>query len=267
MGKKNTSNKYTKLIEEIFHNHYYDGCTQFEFRRDEIEQAAKKLKISLPKNIGDVLYSFRFRVPLPESIAVTEPEGLEWVIELSGRAIYKFRLSKINRVVPSELAYQIKIPDATPEIINMYAKGDEQALLAKVRYNRLIDIFLGVAAFSLQNHLRTTVPGIGQIEVDELYVGVRDTGQQFIIPVQAKGGSDQIAAPQVQQDLMLCRHAFSSLTPRLIAVQFMDTDIIAMFELVFQDDELRVVREKHYCLVPAGSITDDDLQTMATLED
>ena len=59
----------------------------------------------------------------------------------------------------------IKIPDATPEIIAAYALGDdEQALLAKVRYNRLIDIFLGLTTYSLQNHLRTYVAGMGQIE-------------------------------------------------------------------------------------------------------
>lgn len=48
----------------------------------------------------------------------------------------------------------IKTPDATPEIAAAYALSDEQALLAKVRYNRLLDIFLSVAAYSLQNHLR-----------------------------------------------------------------------------------------------------------------
>ena len=46
-----------------------------------------------------------------------------------------------------------EIPDATPEIILSYALSDEQALLAKVRYNRLLDIFLGITTYSLQNHL------------------------------------------------------------------------------------------------------------------
>ena len=50
------------------------------------------------------------------------------------------------------------------------AMSDEQALLAKVRYNRLIDVFLGLVAYSLQNHLRTTVTEMGQIEIDEIYV-------------------------------------------------------------------------------------------------
>ena len=49
-----------------------------------------------------------------------------------------------------------KIPDGTPSIVRKYSISDEQALLAIVRYNRLIDIFLGVTCYSLQNHLRTT---------------------------------------------------------------------------------------------------------------
>jgi len=73
----------------------------------------------------------------------------------------------------------IKIPDATPEIVSAHAMSDEQALLAKIRYNRLIDVFPGVSAYSLQNHLRTTVEHIGQIEVDEIYVAVDSAGLFF----------------------------------------------------------------------------------------
>ena len=54
--------------------------------------------------------------------------------------------------------------------------SDEQALLAKIRYNRLLDVFLGISAYSLQNHLRTTVLHIGQIEIDELYIGLDKHG-------------------------------------------------------------------------------------------
>ena len=45
---------------------------------------------------------------------------------------------------------------------------DGPALLAKVRYNRLVDIFIGITCYSLQNHLRTTVRSIGQVEIDEI---------------------------------------------------------------------------------------------------
>jgi hypothetical protein len=54
----------------------------------------------------------------------------------------------------------------------MYALNDEQALLAKLRYNGLVDIFVGIACYSLQSHLRTTVSGLGQVEIDEIYIGI-----------------------------------------------------------------------------------------------
>jgi hypothetical protein len=161
---------------------------------------AEKLGISLPKNPGDILYSFRYRNPLPEAVLKTQPKGMEWVIEGAGRAKYEFRLVPVNRVAPNPNLITIKIPDATPEIISINSLSDEQALLARVRYNRLIDIFLGLTAYSLQNHLRTTVKGLGQIEIDEVYVGVDRFGCQYIISVQAKGGSDQLSTVQAKQE-------------------------------------------------------------------
>ncbi len=148
--------------------------------------------------MGDVLYSFKFRKDLPDSIRASERNGLQWSIENAGRSVYRFRLCPPSRIVPRTDLATIKIPDATPEIIAGNALNDEQSLLAKVRYNRLIDIFMRLTAYSLQNHLRTTVKGVGQIEIDELYVGVNRAGAQFIIPVQAKGGTDQLGTIQAR---------------------------------------------------------------------
>ena len=179
------ANRYSRIMSELFAAHYRRGKKSFTFAREEIEETARKLGIKLPKNLGDVIYSFRYRTSFPSEITKTAPPGFEWHIEGAGRSQYRFQLVRISRIVPSDSLFVTKIPDATPEIIAKHALRDEQALLAKVRYNRLIDIFLHITAFSLQNHLRTTVPNIGQIETDEIYVGVRNTGQQFIVPVQA----------------------------------------------------------------------------------
>lgn len=138
--------------------------------------------------------------------------------------------------------------------------GDEQALLAKVRYNRLIDIFLGIAASSLQNHLRTTVKGIGQIEIDELYVGLDRNGAQYVVPVQAKGGRDKHGRQQTEQDIACCRQKFPDLRCRPVSAQFITKNKIAMFELGMQDEEIKLVSEEHYELVPAANITAEDLE-------
>lgn len=252
-------NRYKTLIEKIFSDRYRADATEIPFARTDIEDAAAALGVDLPKNLGDVVYSFRYRVPMPDAVLKTQPEGMEWIIEGAGRALYAFKLVRVNRIVPNPELVKIKIPDATPEIIAAYALSDEQALLAKVRYNRLIDIFLGLSCYSLQNHLRTTVRGIGQIEIDEIYVGIDRQGRQYVLPVQAKGGSDQLSVVQTKQDIACCTEKFPNLICRAISTQFMADDLIAMFELTVEDDHVRVVDERHYRLVPADQISADDL--------
>ncbi len=254
------SSRYHSLIEKIFFDRYEEGATEIHFERNDLVEAAKALSMALPKNLGDVVYSVRYRTPMPERILSTQPKNYEWTIEGVGRALYAFKLAKLSRIKPNQDLIAIKIPDATPEIINYYALSDEQALLAKVRYNRLLDIFLGIAAYSLQNHLRTTVSGIGQIEIDEVYAGVDRHGRQFVMPVQAKGGTDHLNAVQIKQDIACCGEKFPALICRAIATQFMDDDLIAIFELAFHDDELKIVDEKHYCLVPGRDIRAKDLE-------
>ena len=257
--KKNPSNLYRDIIEKIFFNHYQKGETELPFDREEIVEAAKALGGALPKNLGDVIYSLRYRVDFPEKVIVTAAEGMEWAIVGGGRAKYAFKQLPFHRVIPREDLLAIKIPDATPEIIIKYALDDEQALLAKVRYNRLIDTFLGITTYSLQNHLRTSVKNVGQIEIDEVYVGVDRHGRHFIVPVQAKGGNDKHGVVQTMQDLQFCAEKFPELVCRCVSAQFMSDNRIAMFELTRQGDSVKVVEEKHYQLVASNEITAEDL--------
>lgn len=263
-GKKKP-NRYSAIIQTVFKRHYKKGLTHFEFTREEFVEFADELGIKLPKNLGDLPYAFRSRWVLPDEITATADAGKEWIIELAGRARYRFKMLKIARIVPNPSMIAIKIPDATPEIIASYALSDEQALLAKVRYNRLIDTFLGLTTYSLQNHLRTTVKSMEgtQIEIDEIYVGVNRHGQQFAVPVQAKGGRDQLSVVQTFQDVACCVEKFPQLACRAVSAQFMADDIIALFELALDSGEVRIVDEKHYRLVPADQIGEEDLKLYA----
>lgn len=230
------------------------------FDRTELEDAAVLLGVKLPKNLGDVIYSFRYRNPLPAQILKTQPDGMEWVIEGAGRAKYEFRLVRVNRIEPNPNLVTTKIPDATPEIVTAHALSDEQALLAIIRYNRLIDVFLGITACSLQNHLRTTVSGLGQIEIDEIYVGLDRHGCQYVIPVQAKGGSDRLSTVQTKQDLACCLEKFPGLICRSVSTQFMSDGSIVMFELCLDEGgSVKIQEERHYRLVPSDQISTADL--------
>ena len=90
------------------------------------------MKIVSPKNLGDVIYSMRYRTELPPSIAATAGQGMEWIIEGAGAGRYRFRQVRLNRIVPRPGLISIKIPDATPELTVAHALGDGQALLARV---------------------------------------------------------------------------------------------------------------------------------------
>lgn len=253
-------NRYGQIIEKVFISHYEKGQTEVEFEREEIIQAASALGIRLPKNIGDVIYTFRYRGKLPESVCARAPQGTTWIIRPAGRSRYRFVAVKLAAITPNELIAETKVPDATPGVIAMYALSDEQALLAKLRYNRLIDIFTGVTCYSLQSHLRTAMPLVGQVETDEIYVGVDRRGAHYVIPVQAKGGRDALSIVQIEQDFALCADKFPSLICRPVAAQFMADDLIALFE--FEEDEsgVAIVSERHYRLVPIEALSEEDLQ-------
>jgi hypothetical protein len=165
---------------------------------------AHDIGIARPLNLGDVPYRYRYRAPLPASIREKAPPGYIWVIRPAGTSRYKLMAIPDPAIVPSPFLAETKVPDATPGIIIMHALNDEQALLAKLRYNRLIDIFSGVTCYSLQNHLRTSVANIGQMETDEVYVGLDRRGIHYVFPVQAKGGRDRHSVVQIEQDIAMC---------------------------------------------------------------
>lgn len=255
-------NRYTRILEQIFFAHFEGGADQVEFEREEISAVARELGMELPKNLGDVIYSSRYRSPLPDSVRREAPQGKSWVIFPAGRGRYRFGLvpEELANIRPHGALSETKIPDATPGMVTKYSLNDEQALLVKLRYNRLIDIFTGITCYSLQNHLRSTVSDMGQVETDEIYVGVDRKGVHYV-PVQAKGGKDRMGVVQIIQDFALCADKFSTLVCKPIGAQFMEDDLIALFEFEKNDGSVSLSLEKHYRLVPSEEVTEADLRT------
>ena len=253
-------NRYSAILETIFTSKFKPGMKMVDFAREEFETVARQLRIKLPKNLGDLVYSFRYRTGLPEKIQAEAGKGEMWIIRAIGRARYRLALVADRPLQPNANLATTKVPDATPGIVTKYAFDDEQALLARLRYNRLIDVFTGVTCYSLQNHLRTVVPEMGQIETDELYVGLDKKGVHYIFPIQAKGGTDKLNVVQIEQDFAVCVNKFPGLICRPIGAQFMDGGIIALFEFEQADDSVRINAEKHYKLVPPEEVTKEDLE-------
>lgn len=252
-------NVYTQIIEKIFLSKFKRGIREVDFEREDIVKFGNKFKIVLPKNLGDLIYTFRYRAVMPKSIQSKAGKGEVWIIRPVGRAKYRFVLAPDKSLVPNKSMTTTKVPDSTPGIVAKYAFNDEQALLAKVRYNRLIDIFTGVTCYSLQNHLRTTVTTMGQVETDEIYVGVDKKGVHYAFPIQAKGGTDKLSIVQIEQDFAVCAYKFPLLICRPVAAQFMSDCTIALFEFEQSENGVGITSEKHYKLVPPEEVTEADL--------
>jgi hypothetical protein len=256
--------KYSAIIAHVFSKHYMDGLKRVRFNRDELANACDCLGFERIKNLGDIPYSFRFRKELPSSITNTAPENSEWIIIGSGVGMYEFRLASPAKIAPTNNRQRIKIPDATPEIVKRYAPGtDEQALLTKVRYNRLVDVFLGITCYSIQNHLRTTLENVGQIEIDEIYLGISKKGGHYVIPCQAKSPGDRFGIVQVMQDIEFCKQRYPSILCKPLALQFLSGKDLAILELQVEEHDdifrLSVVDERHYQLTSRDEITDSEI--------
>lgn len=254
-----SNNRYSAIFLEVFSPvlsgsepvEQIIGGGGFEFHRVAITAAADKLGVVLPKNLGDIIYAFRYRAELPAAIRELAPAGKIWTIDGAGRSKYLARIVDDVCIRPNPLLQPIKMPDVTPPNIRAYAGTDEQQLLSRLRENELIGLFVGIKLWSHQNHLRTTVKGIGQIEIDEIYLGIDKYGVQYVVPVQAKRNKDKHGIVQTRQDIRYCKAQYPNHVCIPVSVQFIvEGDVIAMFRLEedVEKDSIKVIEEIHYTL-------------------
>jgi hypothetical protein len=211
-SSEETLKEYDLVIIRVFERLHSarELAEQLPFTKSDIEQAIRELELSI-KNVPDIVYTYRSgRSALPEAILV---HG-NWAIVGAGKGKNFFtRLFRSPYVdIPNDIE-AIAVLDATPQIVLKYQSLDEQGLLARVRYNRLIDIFTSLTTYHLQGHFRTTVSNIGQVELDDLYIGIDTDGRAFVLPVEAKGESpkDRPGVAQITQMVKFARKAFPDL--------------------------------------------------------
>lgn len=108
--KDKGENRYKILIEKVYFDRYKEGANAVEFERGDLVVAAQALGIKLPKNLGDVVYSVRYRTSMPDSVLSMQPKGMEWIIEGVGRSRYVYRLVPADQIDAEDLtAYAVRI--------------------------------------------------------------------------------------------------------------------------------------------------------------
>ncbi len=247
-----------EVIQRVFEKNFKPGLDEIPFTMDEIREAIATVAKLRPgykeDNVADVRYQYTSgRGRLPDSIDKLGP----WMIAGRGKARYAFvKLLESPEVKIQADLLTIFLPDATPEIVLEYAGSDEQGLLAKVHYNRLLDIFLQITCYHLQNHWRTSIKKKGQLEIDDLYVGLNINGKQFVIPVEAKSANDRLSKTQIAQMIDFARDRYSKLIIRPVGVQEMKDGSLVVIEFTPADhpDQIKIKEMRRYKLVPMSEV-------------
>ncbi len=66
---------YDRIIEHVFLRRHSPGAHEAHFEREDLTQAAEQLGLPRPKNLGDIVYTYRYRRPLPSAIMDRVPPG------------------------------------------------------------------------------------------------------------------------------------------------------------------------------------------------
>jgi len=243
--------EYDQVIVRVFESLHagHEDSELLPFTKSDVEHAISDLGLTI-KNVPDIVYTYRAgRSPLPQAILAYG----NWAIEGMGKGKYAFVSLTRSPYVDIPLDVEvIRILDATPQLVLKYQGADEQGFLARIRYNRLIDTFTALTAYHIQGHFRTTISNVGQVEIDDLYIGIDTDGHGFVLPIEAKSESpkDQLGVIQVTQMVKFARQHFADLTVRPIGVKILPDGSYMFLELNDSDDPNLVAtkRYKRYTL-------------------
>jgi hypothetical protein len=134
------------VIEHVLAKTYKQNpdATSLPFTTSDILESIRDLELQIG-NKNDIAYAHRSgRRTLPQTI-----EFGNWAITGVGRAKYEFVRLKRSPYVEIPRDFQVtRILDATPQIVAKYQSVNEQSLLARIRYNRLVDTFTSLTAYS-----------------------------------------------------------------------------------------------------------------------
>ncbi len=246
-----TSKVYSPILLHIFRARWRKGASSVLFSLDDIRNAADSLSLEV-RNPADLIYRMRSRTVLPKEIL----EKGFFILRAIGRGQYQFEKgsSTIFEPADSEITEAL---DLTPlpvrrllpeKLVDM----DEQAVLTVASYCKLFDHFTGLQIYRLRSHVRKSVPGVGQAELDAIDVGVAlsDEEMPIVFPIEAKAAADALNRVQVYNMVQYSRHYFRGLVIRPLAIKVDYDSILHVMEFnaAARAADLKIVRSGSYTI-------------------
>lgn len=249
-----TSTVYAPIILRIFRNNYKPGVQHIDFSLKDVRDAARAIGVlDDMRNAADVIYRMRARTFLPKEI---RDAGFN-ILRSTGRGLYRLQLGNNVIVDLEDSPTIIDAIDTTPLPVRRLlpenlGEIDEQGLLAVVGYCQLLNHFTGLTVYRLRNHVRKSVDGVGQAEVDAVDVGVALSDEEIpiIFPIEAKASADAINLVQISTHVQYARQYFNGYVVRPLAIKVDGNGLIHFVEFADQisADLLSIVKRSTYRL-------------------
>lgn len=250
---------YVPVILKLFRDRWRPGASTVVFSLDDVRTAVEAVRAASPnpdrissRNPADVVYRMRSRTVLPKEIL---DKGFH-VLRAVGRGRYQFEKAAsgiietpVNELTPAIDQTPMPVRHLLPETM---AEMDEQALLSVVGYCNLLDHFSGLKIYRLRSHVRKSVPGVGQAELDAVEVGIAagDNEVPVIFPIEAKAVSDELNRVQIFNMIQYTAHYYPGLKVRPLAlkVDYQSAVHLIEFNVASRPGDLRIVRSASYAI-------------------
>lgn len=247
----NLSKVYVPVISKIFRERYRKGASSIIFSLDDVRNACDALGVA-SRNPADVIYRMRSRTILPAEILEL---GFH-VLRPIGRGKYAFEKATSTIFEPPFTA-PITTVDLTPMPVRRLlperlAEMDEQAILTVASYCRVLDHLTGMVIYRLRSHVRKSVPGVGQAELDAIDVGVARTEDDVpvVFPIEAKALADALNRVQIFNMVQYAEHYFPGLVVRPLAIKVDEASVLHVVEFNSpkRASELKILKAASYVI-------------------
>lgn len=247
------SKVYTPILLAIFRRKYVQGATTVTFTLEEVraELAAAGLEA---RNTADLIYRMKSRTVLPAEIT---DKGFR-VLAITGRGTYALTVAESTLINYPERKEVTDVHDRTPFAVRRlladdFGNTDEQGLLSVLRFNDVFSQFLRVQVFHLKGHVRKSVPGQGQVEVDDVHVALSGglDDPLILIPVEAKAKDEPVNRVQIAMQVKYANHAFPGLLVRPLTVKLFADGLVLLMEFNPSTNpaDLNIVKSAYYRIV------------------
>ena len=252
----NLSTVYVPIIAKIFKERYRKGASSVIFSLDDVRNAAQALGVEA-RNAADVIYRMRSRTVLPANIL---DMGFH-VLRPIGRGRYAFEKAS-STIFEPEVTEAVTVIDITPLPVRRLlpetlAEMDEQAILTVASYCCVLDHLTGMKIYRLRSHVRKSVPGIGQAELDAIDVGIAKSEDDMpvVFPIEAKALADALNRVQIFNMVEYARHYFPGLIVRPLAIKVDEASVLHVMEFntPTKASDLKILKSASYLVEPSDA--------------